>query len=662
MHLSSFVALLSTAIVLNVPTPSFASDVASFDALQLTPDTVGQLDAAQQLGLIEIAPVHLPEPPSGDCNHLGWPIATMVDDTIVVMHRQIPGHNPTGAGKPDPSMSYGIVLLSNDGGETWSAPYDLRDCMSPEDRNRGGIVPLSHRAKFDKTNKSPLGYKVHLHSIGTTNDNAVVAINNHGVFRSEDAGQTWRHFSTALREDSFPHQIVNLGPRILDHPQHGLMAFGNWFGEVDSYHRLSNHLVALNSHDGGATWAVEQHDIGLPQYEPAALLHDDRLLFVTRDQTKVRAHKQMSWLPGEPPEVMDTNLRDPRLVDTVDFSFNPVTKRFEIVRSERHRMELWLWSMDPNDWDDGKWKRECRLLATRGKFYSTADGFHPAGAVIDTERGVQHIFVYSGHPNGPAGVFRITRTLDTPKLVTALAKQTAIATVPKPLTKGGVVLTFDDRNFGDWVKAIPLFDQFGAKATFFINGKIDDAAVDAIKKLTKHGHVIGSHSVHHLKAVEYCEERSTEEFVRLEIQPQLDEFKAADITPSSFAYPMSRNNSTTDESLLKVFRHLRTGKSIRPGQEISETDAFFVPASKTSERGCFYAKGIDRAGETADRTFEQISAALDRAAENQEIIVLYAHRISAPVKGNYITPESLTRVLSLVNRRNLSFYTFDQLP
>ncbi len=50
-----------------------------------------------------------------------------------------------------------------------------------------------------------------------------------------------------------------------------------------------------------------------------------------------------------------------------------------------------------------QWRRECRLLKSKGKFYSSADGFHPAGAVIDEKRGVQHILIYSGHPNGPAG-------------------------------------------------------------------------------------------------------------------------------------------------------------------------------------------------------------------------------------------------------------------
>ncbi|MDG1894624.1 MAG: hypothetical protein P8J37_06930 [Fuerstiella sp.] len=390
------------------------------NGLALTDAAARSVLKAKASGLIEIAAVHLPSDSAVDCNHFGWPIATMSGDTIVVMHRRIPGHNAKGAGKPDPTMSYGIVLRSNDGGRTWSQPHDLRDCMRPEDRNRGGIVPLSHRAKFDKSNTSTSGYKIHLHSIGTARDGVVVAINNHGVFRSDDAGRTWTHFSTAFRDDNFLHEIVNLGPRLLDHPQQGLMVFGNWFGEADSYHKLSNRLVALNSTDGGATWAVEEHDVGFPQYEPAALFHEGRFLFVTRDQTTVRAHKQLTWLPGQSPVVSDTNLQDPRLVDTVDFCLNPVTQRFEIVRSERHRMELWLWSMDPAGWETGQWRRECRLLATEGKFYSNADGFHPAGAVVDRKRSVQHIFIYSGHANGPAGVFRITRTLNTPKLVAAL--------------------------------------------------------------------------------------------------------------------------------------------------------------------------------------------------------------------------------------------------
>ena len=247
--------------------------------LDVTDDFRDQLAVATRQGLIEFARVNVPVDPPGDCNHYGWPIATMVGDTLIVMHRRIPGHNSRGAGKPHEKMSYGIVLRSDDGGKKWSQPYDLRDCMTPADRTRGGIVPLSHRAKFDKGNKSPKGYKVHLHAIGTKRDGGVVAINNHGVFRSDDKGRTWTHFSKALRDDTFPHEIINLGPRIVDHPKHGLLAFGNWFGEVDSYHKYSERLVAIGSRDGGATWDVEDHPAGFRQYEPAVLLHDEKFLF-----------------------------------------------------------------------------------------------------------------------------------------------------------------------------------------------------------------------------------------------------------------------------------------------------------------------------------------------------------------------------------------------
>ena len=127
-----------------------------------------------------MAPVHVPVRPPGDCNHYGWPIATLAGDVIVVMHRRIPGHNPRGAGGPHRKMSYGIVLWSADGGKNWSKPYDLRDCMAPADRIRGGVVPLSQRLKFDKKNKSTKGYRVHLHAIGTTRNGQVVAVNLHG--------------------------------------------------------------------------------------------------------------------------------------------------------------------------------------------------------------------------------------------------------------------------------------------------------------------------------------------------------------------------------------------------------------------------------------------------------------------------------------------------
>ena len=55
--------------------------------------TQGELwEKGKKVGLIEVAPVNLPVNPPGDCNHYGWPVATMTMDTLIVMHRRIPGH------------------------------------------------------------------------------------------------------------------------------------------------------------------------------------------------------------------------------------------------------------------------------------------------------------------------------------------------------------------------------------------------------------------------------------------------------------------------------------------------------------------------------------------------------------------------------------------
>jgi peptidoglycan/xylan/chitin deacetylase (PgdA/CDA1 family) len=233
-----------------------------------------------------------------------------------------------------------------------------------------------------------------------------------------------------------------------------------------------------------------------------------------------------------------------------------------------------------------------------------------------------------------------------------------------PLTEGGVVVSFDDRNFDDWVKAIPLFDQYGVKATFFISGKIDATAIAAIRKLQSHGHCIGSHSVNHLRAVDYCEQHSTDEFLENEILPQLMAFREAGVTPTSFAYPMSDNNGATDKALRSEFRHIRTGRNLGKSERLNEVEQFFVPVTDIADgkHFCLYAKGIDHAPERPDRTFAQIDAAMARAAQRKEIIVFYAHRISGAGTSNFIRPAALARIFARANELQLKFYTFDELP
>lgn len=94
---------------------SFAADLSGGNPL--SPLAKKLLDApAEQLatfekgrrkGLIEIDAVHLPENPPGDCNHYGWPISTIVADTVIVMHRRVPG--PASPTRICPTASFSGV-------------------------------------------------------------------------------------------------------------------------------------------------------------------------------------------------------------------------------------------------------------------------------------------------------------------------------------------------------------------------------------------------------------------------------------------------------------------------------------------------------------------------------------------------------------------------
>ena len=105
---------------------------------------------------------------------------------------------------------------------------------------------------------------------------------------------------------------------------------------------------------------------------------------------------------------------------------------------------------------------------------------------------------------------------------------------------GALLLSFDDRNFGDWEGAIGLFDKYGARATFFCCGEIDTNAVRVLKKLQDRGHSIGLHGRGHLNANEAVAEKGADGYWADEIEPQLAECRTAGIKVASFAYPNCR--------------------------------------------------------------------------------------------------------------------------
>jgi peptidoglycan/xylan/chitin deacetylase (PgdA/CDA1 family) len=236
------------------------------------------------------------------------------------------------------------------------------------------------------------------------------------------------------------------------------------------------------------------------------------------------------------------------------------------------------------------------------------------------------------------------------------------------LTEPGVALTFDDAYIDAWLSAMSIFERHGARATFFISmfDKLSAEQITGLRELREAGHAIGCHGLRHRKAVDYYRKHGIEKYIADEITPALTKMEKAGLEPTCFAYPCSQNDKTTDEALLKVFRHLRSGAYFAgraKGTRFVHLDDIFTPIDKVAKRGCLYGKGIDTAGDPGrEEMITQIHEALDRAKERRELIVLYSHSISTGKPRNHVDPAALEDVIRYAKRIGLRFYTFEDLP
>ena len=230
-------------------------------------------------------------------------------------------------------------------------------------------------------------------------------------------------------------------------------------------------------------------------------------------------------------------------------------------------------------------------------------------------------------------------------------------------TKGALCLTFDDRNFAGWRRELPRFRRYGAHATFFVNGAIDEAAVETMKALKSEGHSLGFHGLTHSRATDLLATLGEDGYLRAEVLPQVDAARAAGLDVVNWAYPMSRRSGRTDAVLGRYFKRLRTGCLFRKAiveDPMDGHDEVFVPAKDASSRKVLFGTAIPSAHPT---WLEDVAGALRRAAERNEILVLYAHDIrnDGGRDPHDISGEQLESILSAAGELGLPVIGFDEL-
>jgi hypothetical protein len=235
---------------------------------------------------------------------------------------------------------------------------------------------------------------------------------------------------------------------------------------------------------------------------------------------------------------------------------------------------------------------------------------------------------------------------------------------------GTLVLSFDDRNFNDWKKALPIFDKYGAHVTFFVSGPIDGDTVKVLKELHAHGHSIGLHGLKHANADTAIAAKGAVRYYEEEILPQRERLRVAWLPVTSFAYPNCRFSEESDALFKdKGFAHVRGGhKGVAPydpkGEKqeglkpIHTVDRAFFPASELNAR---FRLDTVIAGEAYHTDIEDILACIRRCAERKEAFVLTSHGISPNAKSINMKTEWLERILSTANEHGVAVVGFDEL-
>ena len=236
------------------------------------------------------------------------------------------------------------------------------------------------------------------------------------------------------------------------------------------------------------------------------------------------------------------------------------------------------------------------------------------------------------------------------------------------LSKGALLLSFDDFFITQWMAAAELFNEFDAHATFFVMqpDRLSKQQIADLTRLHEAGHSIGCHSMRHLMAVDFMKKHGIEKYMEAEITPAMQALNAAGLSPTAFSYPNSQRNAETDEALRKVFRHLRTsiGIEITKEKRLKDVNAIFIPADQVAQTGCLRGINIDYTGteKRPDDYFEQICEAMQRAKSQGEVVVLYGHNISDNGPGHYLRPEVLRKILAHAKKIGLPVIGYDELP
>ncbi len=210
--------------------------------------------------------------------------------------------------------------------------------------------------------------------------------------------------------------------------------------------------------------------------------------------------------------------------------------------------------------------------------------------------------------------------------------------------QGGIIFSFDDDYIDEWHEFKNVFSEHEIKATFFISNpqSLDSLKVLKLKDLQNDNHEIACHGYNHLNSLDYLD--TIDIYIEKEITSAINSLKNKGFNVVSFAYPYGESTAYIDSVLLSYFTFLRKATYNIHNTDIDTYDEIYVSSSST--RVC-NAMGIDC---NYAISLENLEKAIQRAANNNEILILYAHKINNSGEDYTISPEYLKKAFQLCNK------------
>lgn len=241
---------------------------------------------------------------------------------------------------------------------------------------------------------------------------------------------------------------------------------------------------------------------------------------------------------------------------------------------------------------------------------------------------------------------------------------------PKHSERAGIALSFDDHFLREWVELIPLFRQYNAKVTFFINCPDSLSAEDRtfLKQLQNEGHEIGYHGTIHGVSTQMIQDLGVAGYLNTEIRPGLSYLNKAGFYPTSYAHPGGNHNARVDSVLLasgfQILRDVALAERSYKGFRLYHLPPKYLPQIyyDFDRERVVDALLIDYSANLSSREMKDV---LVKAKEKGTAVMLFGHEPlkTPPTATQYgFDVTFLEEILATAQELNLNFYRMSDLP